>query len=247
MKLLGKIIIKGEIKVVTGLHIGGSKTSLDIGGVDNNVIKTINNIPYIPGSSLKGKLRSMLAKESGSKAVSRKDLPANIKNDQRVQTDENFNHICEIFGYSGDKDEECTPTRLIVRDSFLNTDGFKSKFEKEFDESGYTEEKTENVIDRLTGKAKHPRNIERVYPEAEFGFNLIFDVYDDGKNIEYLEYLKKAMQLLEDDYIGGSGTRGYGQIEFLNTKYVYKKLENNVYKSTGTDQEFFNSTFSNLN
>ena len=73
MKLRGKIIFRGKISTQTGLHIGGSKASLKIGGMDNEVLKTIDNKPYIPGSSLKGKLRSLLAKAEGSLFFSEKE------------------------------------------------------------------------------------------------------------------------------------------------------------------------------
>ena len=60
LRLQGKYIIQGKIKVLTGLHIGGPTTGLNIGGVDNIVIKDAKGKPYIPGSSLKGKMRSLL-------------------------------------------------------------------------------------------------------------------------------------------------------------------------------------------
>jgi len=225
MKLIGKFFIKGEIKALTGLHIGGSKTALDIGGIDLNVIKTAAGVPYIPGSSLKGKLRAMLAREEGSK---------------ELQTDSDT--IKEIFGESPTKENpEGRITRLIVRDAFLYIDHFeKEKENGEFTELelDYTEGKWENTINRKTGTAGNPRQIERVPAGAIFKFELIYDIYDDVlkdhsdelnlstiENLKHIKEIKKAMRLLEDDYLGGSGSRGYGKIEFLNVKKGIKTIK----------------------
>jgi len=212
MKLLGKYFIKGEILVKTGLHVGGSKTALDIGGIDINVIKTANGVPYVPGSSLKGKLRSMLAREYG------KD---DVKNDEPI--------VKEIFGESPSaSNKEGKITRLIVRDAFLKN--WEEMLNKEGDfkdlELDYTEGKWENSIDRKTGTAGSPRQIERVPPGAIFEFELIYDVYNDDKKDDHLEEIKKAMKFLQDDYLGGSGSRGYGQIEFQNIQVGIKTIEN---------------------
>lgn len=224
MKLVGKYIITGEIKCETGLHIGGSKTALDIGGIDLNVIKTANGIPYIPGSSLKGKLRSMLAREEGSE---------NPKNDSDT--------IKEIFGDSpSGKDDQGKITRLIVRDSFLKN--YDEMFEKKGDftdlELDYTEGKWENTIDRKSGTAGNPRQIERVPAGAIFGFEIVYDVYDDNKKDEHLKEIKKALRLLQDDYLGGSGSRGYGKILFENLSAVKKTIKNYEENMEGTQEEF---------
>lgn len=209
-KLIAKYFIKGNILAVTGLHIGGSKTALDIGGIDLNVIKTAAGVPYVPGSSLKGKLRTMLAKEEGSDS-------------HKFDSDK----IKEIFGDSPSKEDEGQITRIIVRDSLLtNKDELKNS-EGEFSELelDYTEGKWENTIDRKTGTAGNPRQIERVPSGAMFGFELIYNVYDDGKKDEHLAEIKKAMRLLEDDYLGGSGSRGYGKIKFIDIKEGERTIE----------------------
>lgn len=229
MKLTGKFIITGEIKCETGLHIGGSKTALDIGGIDLNVIKTANGIPYIPGSSLKGKLRSMLAREEGSE---------NPKNDSDT--------IKEIFGDSpAGKDDPGKITRLIVRDSLLkNSDEMLNK-EGDFTdlELDYTEGKWENTIDRKSGTAGSPRQIERVPAGAIFSFEIVYDIYDDKANDKFkkeihLEEIKKALRLLQDDYLGGSGSRGYGKIVFKNLSAVEKTIKNYEEGNEGTKVEF---------
>lgn len=212
MNLTGKIFIRGKLKAITGLHIGGSKSALDIGGIDLNVIKTSEGVPYIPGSSLKGKLRSLLAREYGSESVNRDN-----------------DNIKEIFGESPNKDSEGKITRLIVRDSFIE-EGIKKNMESkngEFSELEleYTEGKWENTIDRKSGTAGNPRQIERVPAGAEFNFELVYNVYDDKKKDNHLAEIIKAMRLLEDDYIGGSGSRGYGKIKFDEVKFLEKTID----------------------
>jgi CRISPR-associated protein Csm3 len=219
-KLTGKYIITGEIKCETGLHIGGSKTALDIGGIDLNVIKTSAGIPYIPGSSLKGKLRSLLAKEYGS--FDPKSDPIIIK---------------EIFGDSPSKDSDGEITRLIVRDSFLKNREEMEKKQGEFSdlELDYTESKWENTIDRKSGTAESPRQIERVPKGAIFTFEL---VYNDNKKDKHLNEIKKALNLLKDDYLGGSGSRGYGKISFDKLEYEEKSIEDYKSGSNGKKNEF---------
>lgn len=200
MKLINKIVISGKIKLLTGLHIGGSKADLDIGGIDLNVIKTPNGIPFIPGSSLKGKLRSLLAKAEGSPSV-----------------DEDTDEIKAIFGDTGDDKKREGFTRLIVRDAELDTKSFDKRFEdyQEDMETPYTVAKYENRINRLTGTAEHPRQLERVPAGAYFDFEIILDEYEGDKEKNYLDKVKLAMAMLELDYLGGQGSRGYGKVQFV--------------------------------
>lgn len=213
MKLMGKLFIDGKIKALTGLHIGGSKTDAAIGDIDNCVIKTSEGVPYIPGSSLKGKLRSLLEKKEN------KDLCNCGKKDCI---------ICVIFGSGADKrSEEAGPTRLIVRDCHL-TEETKSKMENkegEFRELDliYTESKWENRIDRLTSRAEHPRQTERVPQGAEFGFQMVFNLMEN-QDVERFFHLMLGLSLLEDDYLGGSGSRGYGRIQFNDLQIAVKTI-----------------------
>jgi CRISPR-associated protein Csm3 len=206
MKLISKIFIKGSIVAETGLHIGGSKSSLDIGGIDLNVIKTADKVPFIPGSSFKGKLRSMLARLEGSESVNAD--PASIKT---------------LFGDSGENDKKGAVTRLLVRDATLaDKENFKKRFKDlEFD---YTETKWENTIDRKTGTAQHPRQLERVPAGAKFDFEIVYDEYDDGQTKAHLTTIRTAMRLLEGDYLGGSGSRGYGKVRFEGVHYAIKRV-----------------------
>lgn len=234
-KLIGKAFISGRIVVKTGLHIGGSKAILDIGGIDLSVIKT-GGIPYIPGSSLKGKLRSILAREEGSLAIKR---DSEVPEDMAVDSEK----LNLIFGKGADKESEdgkkliipikCQLTRLIVRDALLDTEHFRDHFYdiKPGDDAAedelvsYTEIKTENTINRITGTAQHPRQLERVPAGAEFDFEMIYSVFDETEKVEHLNTLTQAMRILQDDYLGGSGSRGYGQICFENIKYEYKSID----------------------
>lgn len=260
MKLLGKIIIKGSLVTQTGLHLGGSKSSLNIGSIDNNVIKTALGKPYIPGSSIKGKLRSLLARVEGSLFFDNKskkdelkrvdELLEKKKEDKKLKlyreivnnatTDESnpSKYIMDLFGYSGDSNdtERVGHTRLLVRDSFLqNADAAIFN-------NGYTDSKWENVIDRKTGTAEHPRQLERVPVGASFSLELVYNIYDDAndpydnekeniKNLDvHLERLLLALQLLEDDGIGGSISRGYGQVKVAINDVVYKLIDEETMK-----------------
>ncbi len=257
MKLTGKLIISGKITAETGLHIGGSKSSLDIGGVDLNVIKTPQGVPFIPGSSLKGKLRSLLAKTEGSIAASRTgiDKDHRRKNLQQLEQlgiliDEHFPYLIQIFGSSGDNDDRGEVTRLLVRDANLDTGHFSSSFDENEIEMDfkYSDVKWENTIDRKRGTALNPRQLERVPAGASFDFEIVYDLYENVETTDYqdangqpeangngnISILKKhlwaletAMNLLQDDYLGGQGSRGYGKVSFQSSKVTQKKITPN--------------------
>lgn len=220
MRLLGKIFINGKIEALTGLSIGGSKTDTVIGGIDNGVIKTSENIPYIPGSSIKGKMRSLTEKYRG----------LNLENEYGMcDCGKADCPICTIFGTGANKKEDETgPTRLLVRDAFLSkkTRSMMEKREGIFSdlELAYTEGKWENVIDRNTSKAQHPRQTERVPAGAEFDFNLVFNLFS-MEDIERFTLIITAMKLLEDDYLGGNGSRGYGRIKFKDLDIYLKTIK----------------------
>lgn len=221
MKLEEKVIIRGTLELLTGLHIGDSKENVEIGGIDSPVIRRKdNNQPYIPGSSLKGKIRSLLEISEGSNAESkfrRRDYPRDSL-------------IPELFGASGD---DGLPSRFIVRDSNLSSEWAEKLSQSSFTDMPFTEIKFENVINRLKGTAD-PRQIERVPAGAVFEVEFVVNIFNnnDGDNIEdkrrkYLQLLKKGIKLLEDDYLGGSGSRGYGQVKLTTNieNPVIKKVE----------------------
>ena len=204
--------ITGKIVVKTGLHIGSGNDKVEIGGIDNPVIKTVTGEPYIPGSSIKGKMRALLEWEKNTVRESH----GNPCNCQRPKCP-----ICRVFG-SGNTDEKEKamsrgPTRLIIRDAELNDD-----FRKKNKGKPILEDKTENTLNRITAKA-NPRHMERVIPGVEFAFELIYRVIDtgDGGSTDegyFNSVVKKGLKLLEENYLGGSGSRGYGRIKFEGLK-----------------------------
>lgn len=195
-KLLHKIHITGKLQVMTGLHIGGSEVELDIGGIDSEVVKVKlgnDKVPYIPGSSLKGKLRNLLAKREGY---------TTIKDDK--------GYVLRLFGKANSGRDKMIPARLIVRDAYLSE-------EKEFVAENMLEDKAENVIARDTGRA-NPRHQQRVTAGTTFSLDIIMDVLKNDQEVEHLNALDLGLQLLQKDYLGGSGTRGYGKIEMSDVK-----------------------------
>ncbi|MBK5261556.1 MAG: type III-A CRISPR-associated RAMP protein Csm3 [Peptostreptococcaceae bacterium] len=203
-----KLIIIGQIEVKTGLHIGGSVSNMEIGALDqNNVIKTANGIPYIPGSSLKGKLRNMLAKAVGSKEVGDKE-------EKRIGSDALFGISGDEKNKNGKEEEKRTEALLRVRDAYLSEKSLTDlpKLETDFE---YSEVKYENTINRVTGVA-NPRPLERVPAGAIFCFEMIYDCFDESEEPNHLQALAFAMKMLQYDSLGGSGTRGSGKIEFKN-------------------------------
>lgn len=210
--LTKKILISGQIEVLTGIMIGGGNNAMGIGGPDKLVVRNpLTNHPYLPGSSLKGKMRSLLEISKGQigynpDASTVKHTPSSEPSHLSVQ----------LFGNArgGDKIDEQRPSRVIVRDGKLIN---HADLEKANTDLPYTEAKTEVVIDRITSGAT-PRTFERVPAGAVFEMNLVLNVFQDDK--DYLPQLYNCLQLVQDDYLGGSGSRGYGQVKFKITSVV---------------------------
>lgn len=229
--LKGKLLITGTIKVKTGLAIGGNKSGIDIGALDNPVIKYKKgnkSLPYIPGSSLKGKLRALLAKVAGTK-----DENA----DKKLQgTDSQFKHLAVVFGYAPDKEDLSRGEALLkVRDCFLGKNAIED----------LTEEKMENSINRITGKA-NPRPLERVLPDTVFDLDLCLDVYNEDDAKEHLKLLDLAFQLLNQDYLGGGGSRGNGRVEAELRIKEYLKVDIKEKKLKSDTDTFKSVCFSNV-
>ena len=191
-----KVKITAQIRLETGLHIGTSNAFAAIGATDSPVIKDpITNLPIIPGSSIKGKMRTLLARVYNDK------LAKSPKEDGEV--------LSRLFGNHDSKDYKIG--RLIFRDAFLlNKDDLDAKGAK-----SYTEVKFEKTIDRITAVA-NPRQIERAIRESRFGFELIYEINDKsaGEVNEDIQAIVDGLKLLELDYLGGSGSRGYGKVVF---------------------------------
>lgn len=198
-RLVKKIVYTGTITLKTGLHIGGTNAALNIGGPDRFVVRNpINNIPYIPGSSLKGKMRYLVEIYNGETNGGK---PSNNPESKAGS----------LFGVSGDS-ENSRPSRLIVRDAELDVNSC--------DFTGtdllYSEIKTEATIDRITAKA-NPRTFERVPAGASFHLNMVLNVFEGEDESMLKRTVKQAIDLLRDDYLGGNGSRGYGQVEIQFT------------------------------
>ena len=226
--LKGKLLIKGTIKLITGLHIGTSGDFSAIGAVDTIVIRdSVTNKPMIPGSSLKGKMRYLLARTKYNSSLETKE----IKEEDEC--------IKRLFGSS----DPIITSRLQFQDSLLSDKSIEDFKEFEFD-LPYTEIKYENTIDRATGEA-NPRQQERVPAGSEFDFKLVYNVEKTDEFEEDMKNILLMMEVLEDDYLGGHGTRGYGRIKFKNLK-LNKKIyleENkdevdNIEKKLENDKRF---------
>ncbi|MGQ9709738.1 MAG: type III-A CRISPR-associated RAMP protein Csm3 [Anaerolineae bacterium] len=225
IQLKGRVFITFNIHAVTGLHVGGSETGIEIGGVDKVVIRDpITNRPYIPGSSLKGKTRSLLEKYRGL-VLNRKIGDTAIHTCDRAPEYAGCD-VCQVFGVPGEMDF-ATPTRLVVRDVHLDPNSAQ-KLEEAHTDLPYTEVKTEVSIDRVTSAA-NPRRMERVPAGAIFGpAELVYSIYegtnggqtiaDPARDVERLRTLVEGLQLLEDDYLGGLGSRGSGKIQLQNIR-----------------------------
>ena len=215
MKLLKIKKLTGTIRVITGLHIGAGNDAVEIGGMDNPIIKNpVTTEPYIPGSSLKGKMRSLMEWKTG-KVLETKGEPCNCGECE----------ICRVFGTAAanGKDKEKAlrrgPTRITLRDAHLSTESHLAAIEKDIP---LVEEKNENSINRITAKA-NPRPMERVTPGTAFDFELLYRVIDTGdggkmdeENFESV--VLSALTLLENDFLGGGGSRGNGKIKFEGLK-----------------------------
>ncbi len=211
--------LEGTITLLSGLHIGSGNMEMHIGGTDSPVIKHPHTLePYIPGSSLKGKVRSLLEMESGlmvhtgGNVVSGKTLQ-----EDAVQSDPALKGTCEailkIFGSSGaDTDESgIGPTRVSFSDCYLN-ESWKQRAKD--NRWLLTEEKSENVINRIKGTADNPRFIERVPEGTQFDMMITYKVLEQSDDELFESVFLKGLKMLEMDTLGGSGSRGYGRIAF---------------------------------
>ncbi|WP_456422691.1 type III-A CRISPR-associated RAMP protein Csm3 [Thermococcus sp.] len=246
-RFYGKLVLRGKIKAVTGLHIGSQRDISEIGGIDNPVIKDPHTgLPYIPGSSLKGRLRALFEILVNSQLNNLKEKYPSLSKYSpgscRPKNEENcgkfFNKrinrgwihvcpdydtalncpVCRLFGASGN--ESNFPSRVIVRDAFL-TKEWQDRWRAG---EPLTEAKIEVGIDRVTSQA-NPRTNERVVAGAEFKFEIIYNVEDLNQWKDDVKNLLTAMALLEDSYLGGSGSRGYGKVRFIFDSFEFRSIE----------------------
>ena len=194
--MYGKIQITGTMEIVTGTHIGGSSAFAAIGAVDSPVVRDAStNLPMIPGSSLKGKIRTLLVRQYTE------GMPGKHDDDPAF--------IIRLFGTSKKVDGKIPRGHILVSDMIL---GNMEELYKTGIQS-LTEIKFENTINRLTAVA-NPRQIERVIRGSKFPVDIIYEVDDEEKIIDDLTLLAEGMKLLTYDYLGGNGSRGYGKVKF---------------------------------
>jgi CRISPR-associated protein Csm3 len=231
-KLRAKVVVEGELVAITGLHVGSAAAGMQIGSVDSPVVRDpISNKPYIPGSSLKGKLRSLL--EAAEGLTPNRSGGANVERHEcDDRTDALECPVCRLFGSTGRNSGKNHPARLAVADLLLTDDSFEKL---KLVDTGlmYTEWKFENTLDRITSAAM-PRQIERVPADSVFGLRLIYDDRADVDKIgEDMRNLARALCLLEDDALGGHGSRGYGRVAFKQVSHSRRPVER-----YGTGEEF---------
>lgn len=226
------VVITGQITCLSGLHIGGTEEGYDIGSPENPVVRDkMTGYPYIPGSSLKGKMRSLLEWTLGK-----------VESDGRVHgrsCRDAACRVCRIFGSSADRrsrEEQATgPTRLLVRDAFPS----QSTLEQ-FMQGGrfVTEIKTETSLNRITSEA-NPRPMERIPKGAQFDFEMVYGIYDlkdDGcTDIDNLHQVYTALELLEASVLGGGGSRGSGKVLIKNLAATIKTCDDYQAKAAGQE------------
>src|ERR1700678_706891 len=244
LKLIGKLIVEGDIACQTGLHIGAGKGSLEIGGADNPVVKDAYGLPYIPGSSLRGKLRSLLEQSSGM-AVPSELVYISKRKGQEVrihQSERPDDEVCLLFGrnpgrmerVAGDAVESsaATPARLTVYDAPLIAESITPQMRENMDDE-LTEVKSENAIDRITSQA-NPPTLERVPAGARFRVRMVLDILcEEDKALTARVF--EGLRLLEDDALGGGGSRGSGRVRFDNLKMTWRGKD--YYASGAAERE----------
>jgi CRISPR-associated protein Csm3 len=230
------VIIRGQITCLTGLHVGGTEEGYEIGGMDNPILRDkVTGYPYIPGSSIKGKMRSMmewvLGKVSKTGAV-------HVCPDPMCKVCRIFGTSADRWGKEGGKEKgEIGPTRLTIRDAHLSQE---TREDPRYVRGGIftTEIKTENSLNRITSAA-NPRPMERVPKGAKFDFEMLYGIYDIGDagatDIENLEQLSMALQMLEASVLGGGGSRGSGQIAIESPRAEIRTLEDYSTKASGEE------------
>ena len=231
LQLVGKLILSGDLHCETGLHIGAGKGSLEIGGADNPVVKDAFGLPYIPGSSLRGRIRSLLEHALGLTSPAELVYLSRRKGQEvRIhQSDRPDDEICLLFGRNpGRMDRvegeptdtrKATPARLTIYDAPLDAASITPQMRENLDDE-ITEVKSENAIDRITSQA-NPRTLERVPAGARFRVRMVLDILcEEDKALA--ARLLEGLRLLEDDALGGGGSRGSGRIRFANLTLAWR-------------------------
>jgi CRISPR-associated protein Csm3 len=231
LKFLGKLVLDSEMLCHTGLHIGAGKGTLEIGGADNPVVKDAFGRPYVPGSSLRGRLRSLLEQSLGL-AVPAELVYVNKRKGQEVRihaSDAPGDEVCLLFGRAPGRVEKLSgealaqtaisPARLTVYDAALDLDSITPQIRESLDDE-LTEVKSESAIDRITAQSQ-ARTLERVPAGAKFQVRMVLDILCE-EDKELLPALIQGLSLLEDDTLGGGGSRGSGRVAFSALKLTWR-------------------------
>ncbi|MEI7470454.1 MAG: type III-A CRISPR-associated RAMP protein Csm3 [Chloroflexota bacterium] len=231
IKLHGRILLSFQIVAQTGLHIGGSDTGIEIGGVDKTIIRDrLTNQPYIPGSSLRGKMRSLLEKYLGLPQNER--IGTGMIHTAKSADEYSKSAVAQIFGISG-KGDFGGPSRLVVRDMMMSAASVNALKASGRTDLPFSEVKTEVAIDRVTSAAS-PRQMERVPAGTIFGETnnaiMVYSIYQGTdfkaeRDVDNFSKLILGMQLLEDDYLGGLGSRGSGRVMFKNISLTLRNAQ----------------------
>jgi CRISPR-associated protein Csm3 len=242
LKLAGKLILSADLHCETGLHIGAGKGSLEIDGADNPVVEDAFGMPYIPGNSLRGKLRSLLENAMGLTSPSELVYVSRRRGQEvRIhQSDRPDDEICLLFGRNPGRMERvegeplesasASPARLTVYDAPLDPDSVTPQMRENLDDE-ITEVKSENAIDRITSQS-NPRTLERVPARARFRVRMVLDILcEEDKALA--ARLLEGLRLLEDDALGGGGSRGSGRVRFSDVKLVWR---NRAFYSSGGEE-----------
>ena len=245
-KFKKNIIVRGEIELKTGLHIGGLKETVEIGGIDNPVITTYANIdgtlqkiPYIPGSTLKGKMRALLelayAEISPEQGYCQSGYIQVGNSCIKYEKDE-AKDILKLFGKpakSGSEEENIS--RLIFRDALPTKETIEA-WSKHSEIVGGTEVKAENTVNRINSVAM-PRFFERIPASSRFQFEIVLTIYEGDNEDNLKKMLIDGLRRLENSYIGGMGSRGYGKIDFNISSVVDRDSE--FYKGNEEEKRVF--------
>ena len=196
-KLDKRIIISGTIEAVTPLHIGSGKPEVELGEVDMPILRDPSGQPYIPGSSLKGRVRAeaeKIARKMGMDVCEPPDV--NSMCGSKKGRVEDFCICCRIFGTAG-------------KISLASKVKFRDAYPLERVESLL--ERTGIAIDRKTGAVAKGAlyTIEAVPAGTQFGLEIVAENLSD----EELKLLKAALRSVEDSALGGSSTRGFGKVK----------------------------------
>ena len=206
MKLKKMIVIEGTMTAVEGIHIGGNNEGTKIGGCDNPVIRNpLTGKPYIPGSSIKGVMRSTLEKIEDK---SRNGKPCGCGNSNCM--------VCKLFGAHMNLRASSGEPRLLIRDMDIDPE-----FEQELLDSGANysdiiEIKTSTMVDRSTNTAAGGslRNVERVAAGTKFKCEFVLKVFDGDDEKAMINAIKKLLTSVEVLGIGSKTTAGCGQVKF---------------------------------